>query len=499
MIDTKLLRQKLIDMAMRGLLVEQRHEEGNATDLLEQIRTEKAALIKKGQIKKEKPLPEIKEEEKPFAIPDSWCWVRLGEIGIFKKGPFGSSLTKSMFVPKSDDAIKVYEQKNAIQKNSTLGSYYITRDYFESNMQGFEVFPGDIIVSCAGTIGETYLMPENMEKGIINQALMRIKLVSSVYLGYFLMYFDSVLKSSAQKESRGSALKNIPPFDVLKKMLVPLPPLAEQKRIVAALEASLKLVDTIAKDSADLDKALKFLRQKVLDMAMRGLLVEQRPEEGNATDLLEQIRAEKAALIKIGKIKKEKPLPEIKEEEKPFAIPVNWCWVRLGEIFKLINGDRGKNYPAKSSLYTEGIPFISAVNLDGCTVVKDEKLLCVSEEQYNKLGSGKLRLGDIVLCIRGSLGKHGRYPFDIGAIASSLVILRNMSSDEEISTRYLMNYLDTSLFYSEIDKYDNGTAQPNLAADSVKKLLVPLPPLAEQKRIVAKLEQINALIETALN
>ena len=473
MIDTRLLRQKLIDIAMRGLLVEQRPEEGNASDLLEQIRAEKAALIKKGQIKKEKPLPEIKEEEKPFAIPDSWCWVRLGEcthlIGYFDNRVLEKDIHKSGTYPVisqgekfidgfSDEIVKVVKQLPLV----LFGDHTKNVKYID--------FP--FIVGAEG-----------------------VKLHSCIVVFPKYIYFW-MLGTAARLRNLGYARH----YSLLKKVPIPLPPLAEQKRIVAALEASLKLVDTIAKDSADLDKALNFLRQKVLDMAMRGLLVEQRSEEGNATDLLEQIRAEKAALIKKGQIKKEKPLPEIKEEEeKPFAIPDSWCWVRLGEIFKLINGDRGKNYPAKSSLNTEGIPFISAVNLDGRTVVKDEKLLCVSEEQYNKLGSGKLRCGDIVLCIRGSLGKHGRYPFDIGAIASSLVILRNMSSDEEISTRYLMNYLDASLFYSEIDKYDNGTAQPNLAADSVKKLLVPLPPLAEQKRIVAKLEQIDALIETALN
>ena len=490
MIDTKLLRQKLIDMAMRGLLVEQRQEEGNASDLLEQIRAEKAALIKKGQIKKEKPLPEIKEEEKPFAIPANWCWVRLGECTSYTQTKEKISAKNISSDTWSLDLEDIEKETGKIIKYCTAGQRGII---------------GDKVVFHKGQVLYSKLRPY-LKKILIapNDGVCTSELVPFCAYGEILpqfivyllktSYVDYVTNLAAYGTNMPRVGKGIMP-----NLLVPLPPLAEQKRIVAALEASLKLVDTIAKDSADLDKALKFLRQKVLDMAMRGLLVEQRSEEGNASDLLEQIRVEKAALIKKGQIKKEKPLPEIKEEEKPFAIPDSWCWVRLGEIFKLINGDRGKNYPAKSSLNTEGIPFISAVNLDGRTVVKDEKLLCVSEEQYNKLGSGKLRCGDIVLCIRGSLGKHGRYPFDIGAIASSLVILRNMSSDEEISTRYLMNYLDASLFYSEIDKYDNGTAQPNLAADSVKKLLVPLPPLAEQKRIVAKLEQINALIETALN
>ena len=150
-----------------------------------------------------------------------------------------------MFVPKGNNAVKVYEQKNAIQKDATLGEYYITRDYFESKMTGFEVFPGDVIVSCAGTIGETYILPDGIEQGIINQALMRMKLYEPIYVPYFLLYFDFVLKRDARSSSKGSAIKNIPPFEVLKNYLVPLPPLDEQKRIVKRVEEILPLCERL--------------------------------------------------------------------------------------------------------------------------------------------------------------------------------------------------------------------------------------------------------------
>lgn len=241
------MKKSILQMAMQGKLVEQRPEEGTADELYEQIVAEKAQLIKEGKIKKEKPLPEIAEDEIPFEIPSSWKWVRFGEFGSYKKGPFGSALTKAIFVPKADNTIKVYEQKNAIQKDASLGDYYITRDYFESKMKGFELFPGDIIVSCAGTIGETYIMPDGMEQGIINQALMRMKLMPSVYVDYFLIYFDVILKQTARKSSKGSAIKNIPPFDELKSYLVPLPPLEEQKRIVAKIEELLPYCDQLIK------------------------------------------------------------------------------------------------------------------------------------------------------------------------------------------------------------------------------------------------------------
>lgn len=241
------MKKSILQMAMQGKLVEQRPEEGTADELYEQIVAEKARLIKDGKIKKEKPLPDITEDEIPFEIPSSWKWVRFGEFGNYKKGPFGSALTKAIFVPKADNTIKVYEQKNAIQKNASLGDYYITRDYFESKMKGFELFPGDIIVSCAGTIGETYIMPDGIEQGIINQALMRMKLMPSVYVEYFLIYFDVILKQTARKSSKGSAIKNIPPFDELKRYLVPLPPIEEQKRIVTKIEELLPYCDQLIK------------------------------------------------------------------------------------------------------------------------------------------------------------------------------------------------------------------------------------------------------------
>lgn len=236
------------------------------------------------------------------------------------------------------------------------------------------------------------------------------------------------------------------------------------------------------------------LKSSILQYAIQGKLVEQRSEEGTGEELFAQIQEEKKRLIAEKKIKKEKPLPEITEDEKPFDIPESWIWVRLSQIWSILNGDRGKNYPAKSTLSKTGIPFISAINLNGKTVVEDENLLCLSQIQYDKLVNGKLQKNDVVVCIRGSLGKHGVYPFDQGAIASSLVILRNYFfniCDDE----FLLLYLDSPLFFSEIKKYDNGTAQPNLAAKSLEQFLIPLPPLYEQKRIVAKIEELLPLVE----
>ena len=241
------LKNKILQLAIQGKLVPQDENDIPASVLLEEIRKEKEQLIKEKKIKKEKTLPEITEEEKPFKIPKGWEWVRLGEIGFYKKGPFGSTITKSMFVPKSDNTIKVYEQKNAIQKNWTLGDYYVTKEYFEAKLKGFEVFEGDIIVSCAGTIGETYIMPPGIERGVINQALMKMNIFTGINIDYFLMYFESILKSTAKESSKGSAIKNIPPFDIFKKMLFAVPPIVEQLRIVQKVDEIMAYLDELEK------------------------------------------------------------------------------------------------------------------------------------------------------------------------------------------------------------------------------------------------------------
>ena len=243
------LKKSILQEAVQGKLVPQDPSDEPAEALLERIRAEKQWLIKEGKIKKDKHESVIFrrdnshyekrgseevciDDEIPFEVPPSWALIRLDDIGIYRKGPFGSSLTKSMFVPKGADTIKVYEQKNAIQKDHTLGTYYITRQYYESKMRSFTVEPGDVLVSCAGTIGETYVLPEQIELGIINQALMRMTIFAPIDLDYFLLYFDYVLKQTAKESSKGSAIKNIPPFEIFKKLILPLPPLEEQKRIV---------------------------------------------------------------------------------------------------------------------------------------------------------------------------------------------------------------------------------------------------------------------------
>ncbi|MBS5283413.1 MAG: restriction endonuclease subunit S [Clostridiales bacterium] len=485
------LKASILQYAIQGKLVEQREEEGTGEELYQQIQAEKQRLIQEKKIKKEKPLAEITEDEKPYDIPSNWIWVRFGELGSYKKGPFGSAITKSMFVPKGNGAIKVYEQKNAIQKDATIGDYYIRREYFESKMKGFEVFPGDIIVSCAGTIGETYVMPDDFEQGIINQALMRMKIFKPLYIPYFLMFFDFVLKKDAKSSSKGSAIKNIPPFEILKNYLVPLPPLAEQKRIVAKIEELLPLVNRYAVVYEKLEQFnAKFpedMKKSILQYAIQGKLVEQRPEEGTGEELYRQIQAEKQRLIQEKKIKKEKPLAEISEDEIPFDIPESWKWCRLSDIIDVRDGthDSPKYVP-------EGIPLVTSKNLSN-GMIDYGNVKYITQEDADKINTRSMvEDNDILFAMIGSIGNPVLVRKEREFCIKNMALFKKYTNTD-ISMQYM--YWFFFFVQYKLKKEASGGVQSFISLSRFREYLVPLPPFAEQKRIVAKIEELLPLCE----
>lgn len=488
------LKASILQLAIQGKLVPQIEREGNAEDLYREIQKEKQKLIAEKKIKKEKPLEPIKEEDIPFDIPSSWKWVRWGELSQSIQYGYNASAQQSgriRFVRISD-----------IQDNEVIWDTVPYCDISEEEIPDYLLKENDILFArTGGTVGKSFLVKTLPYDAIYAGYLIRTRyssLLVSQYLKFFMesdLYWRQLhngVIATAQPNCNGKTLGN---------MIVPLPPIEEQKRIVAKIEELLPLVERYGKAYERIEEFNKKfpgdMKKSILQMAIQGKLVEQRPEEGTAEELYELIQTEKSRLIKEGKIKKEKPLEPIKEEEIPFEIPSSWKWVRLSNVLSVLNGDRGKNYPAKSTLSRKGIPFISAINLDGRKVIEDDNLLCLTDDQYKALNNGKLEKDDIVVCIRGSLGKHCQYQFDLGAIASSLVILR-LFTNRDILGAYLMYYLDAPLFFTEIRRYDNGTAQPNLSANNLEKFLFPLPPLEEQKRIVAKIEEVLPLCDALI-
>ena len=482
------LKNAILQLAVQGKLVPHDPNDEPVSELLKSIRAEKGRLIKEGKIKREKPLSSITEDEIPFDIPESWEWVRLGEISFITSGGTPSRTVSSYW---GGDIPWV--------KISDISGKYVTKTEEKITLLGLEsssakIFPkGTLLYTIFATIGTVGILDID---AATNQAIAGVTFYGQYNLDY-LYYILLGLKDILVAKGKGMAQMNINQT-ILKNTPIPLPPLAEQQRIVAKIEELMPMVKEYGKAEERLaslnEEFSEKLKKSILQQAIQGKLTERDPADEPAFELLKRIKAEKEQLIKAGKIKKEKPFSPITEEEIPFEIPDGWIWVRIGDICSVINGDRGQNYPAKSTLSHTGIPFISALNLNGKTVINDDNLLCLSEAQYQKLVSGKLVQGDIVVCIRGSLGKHGRYPFEKGAIASSLVIMRS-SLNTTVLDDYLMLYLDTPLFFLEIKRFDNGTAQPNLAAKSLERFLIPLPSLAEQQRIVDCVNELLAVCD----
>lgn len=477
------LRQSVLQAAMQGKLTTQKAEDGDAKDLLLAIRAEKEKLVQEKKGKKEKPLAPIGEDEMPFDIPENWIWCKLGELGNYKKGPFGSALTKSKFVNKGIDTIKVYEQKNVIKKNKNIGSYYITKEYFDAKMQGFEVHSGDILVSCAGTIGETYILPEDIEQGIINQALMRIRLSELVYAPYFLLYFDYVLKENAKADSNGSAIKNIPPFNILKKYAFALPPLPEQQRIVARVEALMKEIDELEQTEKELE-AIKAafpgdMKASLLQAAMQGKLTEQKAEDGDARGLLLAIREEKEKLVKEKKIKKEKPLTPITDEEIPFDIPENWVWCRLGDCIKLLSGQ--DLTPDKYNASGKGTIYIT-----GASNIENGR---ITVNRWTEFPRAIAHKGELLITCKGTIGEMCFLNIDKVHIARQIMSIKEILVDIKYVHIFLLSYVNTL-------KGNAKSMIPGIDRKNVLNALFPLPPLPEQQRIVEKLDQLLPLCDS---
>ena len=441
------------------------------------------------------------DEEVPFEIPEGWEWCRLNDLALYRKGPFGSSLTKSMFVAKSTQSIKVYEQKNAIQKDCTLGDYYISKEKFET-MQSFVVKPNDIIVSCAGTIGETYLLPSDAPVGIINQALMRVTLFDLNMVEYWQIYFAYMLLNEAQMKGSGSAIKNIPPFEYLKAVLVPIPPLSEQNRLVERYNILLSLIGKYELEANKLNclnqKVYDKLKKSVLQEAIRGKLVPQLAEEGSAQDLLEQIKLEKQKLVKEGKLKKSalttstifrgddnKYYEQIGKkclditEQIPFDLPESWSWARGMSVFMPMESTK----PSSDFVYID----VDAVN-NRLNIIDNPKK--VRFENAPSRATRKLHKNDLLFSMVRPYLKNIALVDDtyIDAIASTGFYVITPS----------LGYYPMFLFYLMLSNYVvdglnafmKGDNSPSINNCHIEYYLYPLPPIEEQKRIVNKIEQL---------
>ena len=478
--DTKKLRQKILDLAIRGKLVPQNPNDEPASVLIERIKAEKERLIKEGKIKKSKKPAKTSDtphyQNVPFVVPDNWVWCRLDDLAFYKKGPFGSSLTKAMFVQKGDDTYKVYEQKNAIQKDHELGSYYISKEKYCS-LSSFAVHPYDIIVSCAGTIGETYVLPQNIQEGIINQALMLIRLYNREIERFYLLYFDFILKQEAYKESKGTAIKNIPPFDILKNFLIPIPPKEEQNRILSEVDKWMSFVNAIETNSNDLQTIIKQTKNKILDLAIHGKLVPQDPNDEPAIKLLKRINPDFT------------PCDNGHYTQLPFEAPQNWSWTKLGKIGKWQSGSTPSRL--NKDYYNGNIPWLKTGDLNDGYIIHIPEY--ITEKALNETSVKLNPAGSVLIAMYGAtIGKIGilTFPATTNQACCACEVFNGI--DKEFLFLFLLSYRE------EFIKMGGGGAQPNISKEKIVNTYIPLPPFSEQKRIINAVNEAFAQLDTII-
>ena len=479
------LKNSRFQLAIQGTLVEQRPEEGTAQERDAQIQAEKQRLIKEGKIKKEKPLPEITEEEKPFEIPKGWMWVHLNYIA-------NSSLGKTLDKVKNTGDYKPYLCSINVYWNGINLEKVKEARFEETELEKYSLKRGDLLICEGGDVGRSAVWEEDIPVCYQN-ALHRVRFYHDIN-PYFYKYLIECYKGIGiiNQFSKGVTIKHLVQSS-LNAMWLPLPPLAEQKRIVAKIEELLPLVDRYEQAWTKLkDFNRRFpedMKKSILQQAIQGKLVEQRPEEGTAQELYEQIQAEKRRLIKEGKIKKEKPLPEIMEEEKPFDVPEGWMWVRLGNIASKLT-DGSHNPPPNSG---EGYPVISAKNIKNGLITFENVDRYTDQEGYERENPRtSIQKGDIILgIIGGSIGNVAIYTHDEKVIAQrSIAIIRL-----EVETYFMIALFNSPLIQNYLRVSTSGSAQGGVYLKTLKTIVVPLPPLAEQKRIVEKLEELLAMCE----
>ena len=385
-----------------------------------------------------------------------------------------------MFVSKGDDTYKVYEQKNAIQKDCTLGTYYISKEKYES-LSGFAIQPFDIIVSCAGTIGETYVLPRNIQKGIINQALMLIRLYYRDIEQFYLLYFDFILKEEAKNSSKGTAIKNIPPFDVLKNFYIPIPPLKEQIRILDEINKWMSFVELIETGTANLQNVIKRTKSKVLDLAIHGKLVPQDPTDEPASELLKRIN----------------PKAEITSDNGHYQkLPEGWVITSISEMCENINGLwKGKKEPFVKVGVIRNANFTKDFKLDYSKI----EYIDVEERAFKKR---HLLNGDLIVEKSGGSDNNpvGRAILYEGKDAifsfSNFTMVLRIHYKDVLSYKYLYYYI--------MSKYQKGemrlmqtqtTGLHNLILDKYLDIPLCLPPYQEQQRIINKIEETFGVLD----
>ncbi|EHJ8013482.1 restriction endonuclease subunit S [Escherichia coli] len=520
----KKLRELILELAVRGKLVPQDPHDEPASELLKRIAAEKAELVKQGKIKKQKPLPEISEEEKPFELPQGWEWVTLATVGEIVGGG----------TPKSDNP--QFWAKNGIKWITPADLYGLKGKYITSGARDISpaglsnssarLMPkGSVLFSSRAPIGYVAIADAELSTNQGFKSCVPYIKESAEYIYYFLL-------ASAKKidaEASGTTFKEVSGA-IVSKILLPLPPLSEQLKIVSranelmslcdqleqqsltSLDAHQQLVETLLGTLTDSQNAEELaenwtrisehfdtlftteasvdaLKQTILQLAVMGKLVPQDPNDEPASELLKRIAQEKAQLVKEGKIKKQKSLPPISDEEKPFELPEGWEWSYLSDIGILARG-RSKHRPRNDpTLYADGtIPLVQTGD-----VARSNGCINTYSALYNQLGLSQSKLwnkGTLCITIAANIADSGILNFD-ACFPDSVVGFTPY--ENEIPVLYFHYFMMT--IKSTLEKFAPSTAQKNINIDILSQLFFPCPPLEEFHRIVDKVQNLLSVCD----
>lgn len=461
------LKNSILQRAIEGKLVDQRPEEENVN----------LSLLNRAKKKKI-------NTDKLFSIPKNWEWVNLVDICnliggyAFKSTKYIENGVRVIRISDFNENGLLDKDKKFYQEESSLSKYLINSNDILMCMTG-------------GTVGKTVFLGEINDKLYLNQRVAAIRIennsiINNDYLNYVIEsnHIKKIINTKKNSTNDNISMKLIQHFPI------PLPPLAEQKRIVEKIEDLMPLVDEYEKNWQKLeDLNKKFpedMKKSLLQEAIKGKLVEQRPEEGSGEDLYRLIQEEKEKLIKEGKIKKQKSLPEITEEEIPFDIPESWKWVRINDCIDVRDGTHDT-----PKYVEEGYPLVTSKNLkngnidfSNCKFISKEDHLKISERS-------RVDVNDILFAMIGSIGNP------VKVQVSNEFSIKNMALFKSIRNYFNMDYLYWFLYSSQYDmkKIAYGAVQSFVSLKFLREYLLPLPPLGEQKRIVEKLEELLPLCD----
>ena len=473
MMTAEQLKGSILQLAMQGKLVEQRTEEGTGEELYKEIQTEKKRLLKEGSLKKQKSLSVISDGEVPFDIPDTWKWVHLGDI-------------TELIMGQSPKGENVFEGGQGIEFHQ--GKIYFSDDYLLESTQTTNaptkiVEPNTVLLCVRAPVGTVNITPRKI---CIGRGLCGVRVLGGMD-SYFMLNWLRAIKDRFVKKATGTTFIAIT-GKVVEEELIPLPPLGEQKRIVAKIEELMSFVEQYAAASTKLNTLNttfpEMMKKSILQEAVQGKLVPQDPNDEPASLLLKKIAEEKKRLIKEGKIKKQKPLPEITEDEIPFEIPESWEWVKLGNVIDLLSGTDFK--PSEYSDISGKTVYIT-----GASCLTDQGVI---SQRWTDTPRNIASKGDLLIVCKGSgYGKTVICDVDEAHIARQIMAIKDWGL---LELKYVQFFLQSRMTY--IKQSGQGVI-PGIDRGTILNMVFPLPPLSEQKRIVSFTSNALEIVETLGN